>query len=603
MYTIFADNICIYDSDSIDKSVKVISPKLVLADNSAGSFTCTIPSENVGYNSIFSLDTTFRVYKDGDIYWEGRAVSGDIDFLNRKKIICEGPLSYLNDTVIPPNDYSKKSIEEFVSIILTIHNNKVSKDRRIYPGVIDVLKNEVVSDYMYTYYTKTWDIFSQVLIEKLGGHLSIRYENNTRYLDYKLHYNEENDQPIEFGSNLLDLNKSFDESEYATVVIPIGESLGTDSSTGMEDYVTVESANHGSPYIVSEEAVADHGRIEKTISFDSVSDPTILYMLGVLYLQDLQFNKLILDINAVDLNLIDPSIQELKLLDTVRIVSRPHGMNKLFPVTRTELYLDNPSSNTYTLGSLESNNNLSDYAVSQHANMADQLNKLKSDNALEFYIYTNEEDIVIHDQTRQLLCNIRFASKGASLVTFQAEIVIDVDPFQYNDEKVEIIYDINGVELNYIPTDNFSAGKHIISLYKTFHVQKLESYQWKVYINTTGGNAEIKAGNLNATIWGDKLAGEWQWNGYIDIEETVGEIQLEGITLENNFSDNVIFSQDIPYIVPFEDEIGELNLEGIALENNFSELLLVDKDAMSNYTHQQLGIWTHEDLNTSFIHG
>lgn len=603
MYTIFADNICIYDSDSIDKSVKVISPKLVLADNSAGSFACTIPSENVGYNSIFSLDTTFRVYKDGDIYWEGRAVSGDIDFLNRKKLICEGPLSYLNDTVVPPRDYSKRSVSEFVGDILTIHNNKVSKDRRIYPGNIDVLKNEVISDYMYTYFTKTWDIFSQVLIEKLGGHLSIRYENDKRYLDYKRNYNNENDQLIEFGSNLLDLNKSFDESEYATVVIPIGESLGTDSSTGMEDYVTVESANHGSPYIISEEAVADHGRIEKTISFDSVSDPTILYMLGVLYLQDLQFNKLILDINAVDLNLIDPSIQELKLLDTVRIVSKPHGMNKLFPVTRTELYLDNPSSNTYTLGSLESNDNLSDYAVSQHANMADQLNKLKSDNALEFYIYTNEEDIVIHDQTRQLLCNIRFASKGASLVTFQAEIVIDIDPFQYNDEKVEIIYNINGVELNYVPTDNFSAGKHIISLYKTFHVQKLESYQWKVYINTTGGDAEIKAGNLNATIWGDKLAGEWQWNGYLDFNEEISEFQLNPITVENNIIDTVTPVTHIPHTPSASETIGEITLNGIMLENNYSEILLVDKKMMSSYTHRELSSNTYAQLNNSYIYG
>jgi hypothetical protein len=119
----------------------------------------------------------------------------------------------------------------------------------------------------------------------------------------------------------------------------------------MEDYVTVEPVNDGSPYVISEEAVENHGRIERTISFDSISDPTILYVLGSLYLEDKQFNNLILDINAVDLNLIDPNIQELKLLDTVRVVSKQHGMNKLFPVSRVELYLDNPSSNNYTLGS------------------------------------------------------------------------------------------------------------------------------------------------------------------------------------------------------------------------------------------------------------
>lgn len=603
MYTIFADDICIYDSDSIDKSVKVISPKLVFADNSAGSFMCTIPSENAGYDSIFSLDTTFRVYKDGNICWEGRAVSGDIDFLNRKKLICEGPLSYLNDTVIPPNDYSKKSIQEFISDILTIHNNKVSTDRQIYPGNIDVEKNEVVSGYMYTYFTKTWDIFSQVLIEKLGGHLSIRYENNTRYLDYQAHYNTENNQAIEFGSNLLDLNKSFDDSEYATVVIPLGESLGTNPVTGMEDYVTVEPVNDGSPYVISEEAVENHGRIERTISFDSISDPTILYVLGALYLEDKQFNNLILDINAVDLNLIDPNIQELKLLDTVRVVSKQHGMNKLFPVSRVELYLDNPSSNNYTLGSLDSNDNISDYEAAQHANIADQLDKLKSDNALEFYIYTNSDDLLIHDQTKQLVCSLRFASKGASLVTFQAEIVIDIQPFNYNDETVEISYNLNGVDLNYTPTDNFSAGKHIISLYKTFYVQKLESYQWKVFINVTGGNAEIKTGNLNATIWGDRLAGEWQWNGYLDFNEEISEFQLNQITVENNIIDTVTPVTHIPHTPSASETIGEITLNGIVLENNYSEILLVDKKMMSSYTHQELSSNTYAQLNNSYIYG
>ena len=603
MYTIYADNICIYDSDSIDKSLKVISPKLVMADNSSGSFTCTIPSENIGYNSIFSLDTTFRVYKDGYIYWEGRAVSGDIDFLNRKKIICEGPLSYLNDTVIPPKDYSKRSVEEFIGDILTVHNNKVPENRRIYPGTIDVLKNEVVSDYMYTYFTKTWDIFSQVLIENLGGHLSIRYENDTRYLDYRLHYNTENEQAIEFGSNLLDLNKSFDESEYATVVIPIGESLGTDPNTGMEDYVTVESANQGSPYIVSEEAVEDHGRIERTITFDSVSDPTILYTLGVLYLQDIQFDKLVLDVNAVDLNLINPNINELKLLDTVRVISKPHGMNRTFPVTRVELYLDKPESNNYTLGSFDSDDNLSDYTASQRASIADQLNNLKSDNALEFYIYDNKDDITIRDRTKQLIAAIRFASKGASLVTFQAEIVIDIQPFPYNDETIEISYNLNGVDINYKPTDNFSAGKHIISLYKTFYVEKLKSYNWKVFITATGGNAEIKAGNLNATIWGDRLAGEWQWSGYLDFEETITELSLDGITVERNIIDNVISFTDIPYNPASEETIGEFDLNTIMLENNYSEILLIDKKMMSLYTHQELSSETHAQLNNSYIYG
>jgi len=57
MYSIYADDICIYNDVSPLDRLKLISPKLVLEDCSAGSLNMTVPVTNAGYNHIIRMDT------------------------------------------------------------------------------------------------------------------------------------------------------------------------------------------------------------------------------------------------------------------------------------------------------------------------------------------------------------------------------------------------------------------------------------------------------------------------------------------------------------------------------------------------------------------
>ena len=49
MYSIYADGVCIYSDVFALESMKVLSPKLVLEDNGAGSLSMKLPPMNVGY--------------------------------------------------------------------------------------------------------------------------------------------------------------------------------------------------------------------------------------------------------------------------------------------------------------------------------------------------------------------------------------------------------------------------------------------------------------------------------------------------------------------------------------------------------------------------
>lgn len=57
-----------------------------------------------------------------------------------------------------------------------------------------------------------------------------------------------------------------------------------------------------------------------------------------------------LEVSAVDLNYIDVNSEYIKLLDEIRVVSAPHGLDRLFPVTKLSIPLDSPENAKFELG-------------------------------------------------------------------------------------------------------------------------------------------------------------------------------------------------------------------------------------------------------------
>lgn len=578
MYSIYADNLCIYSGIYLeDERYKVTSAKLTLSDNSAGQFTFTIPRTNIGYNTIKSMDTTITIKKDSNTYWEGRVLSGDIDFRKNKQFVCEGALAYLNDTIQPPYDYSSKSLTAFLTNLLQNHNSKVPANRRIQLGTVTVVDSAFIMKSTATNYTVTYEALSTIT-DHLGGHLVIRYANGTRYLDYLADYPVDNPQTIEFGKNLLDLAQDFDETEYCTVVIPLGASAGDDPDTGLETYVTVAPVNQGSVYIAATEAVAEHGRLEKVVNFTDVEDPTLLYVLGTEYLLDTQFDDLVLDISALDLNLVDKSISEFKLLDKVRVISKPHGLNKVFPVKKVSLDLLSPDNNSYILGGNNRNDTLSAQTNAANAELAEKLNQLKETNALEFYKFENKDEYTVRRRTR--LCNIRFATKAAGLINWQAEILAHVTADEGYKANVKFYYFLNNVPLEYSPVETLESGEHIFSLYFPLEIETLTSYEWRVEAEVEHGQIVIPIGHMRGVIWGDKLVSQIGWNGYIDIFEQFGRISLGKDAVRHNYESEVSVDVITPNDISIEEEFSRVTFGKDRIRHNYDGSVIFNHTSM-----------------------
>jgi len=237
-YQVYADDLLIFDTRSPLEDVKLIDPELHLSDSNAGSLEFTIPCTNIGFSDQYTqpMKTEIFVYEDGEEIWSGRILTEDRDFYNRRKLYCEGELAYLNDTCQPQRQYNELTLRQFLEAILDIHNSKVDENKAFYVGAITVTETEPLQ-YRYTQYQKTMEVIND-LVDSYGGHLRIRKVDGRRYLDWLKDYPRTCDQRIRFGENLVDFTKSFDFSELATVLVPLGERLDTGERSDVGDLMT-----------------------------------------------------------------------------------------------------------------------------------------------------------------------------------------------------------------------------------------------------------------------------------------------------------------------------------------------------------------------------
>ena len=351
MYKVYSDDYVLHDLRS--DGLVLEKPVVEVEDNQLGSFSFTIHPDHPHFNDIKHLLSTIRVYEKDKIIFEGRVVDERSGWYKSKEILCEGALAYLCDSMQRAKKYQGVTVEKYLGDLIEIHNAQVSKDRQFKLGIVTVKdSNDYV--YKYTNYESTLDVIKSDLLKTYGGHLRIRYEGGTRYLDYLKDWARTSAQRIELNSNLLDIAKNYDATKIATAVVPRGASLEKDPSDNspLEKRVDITSVNGGLDYVQSDEAVKKYGFICKTVTWDNVSVPANLKRKATEYLSDTQFENLQLEVKAFDLSMVS-DVDNIRLLDEVRVISKPHGLDRLFPVTKLELHLDDPAQNTFSLGAQE----------------------------------------------------------------------------------------------------------------------------------------------------------------------------------------------------------------------------------------------------------
>lgn len=355
MYNIFADSDVLYSPDLIEDGCIVISPKLTMELNKSGSLQFLIPPQNPLYGRLQKLKTIITLMQDDDQVWRGRVLQDERDFYNRRKMFCEGQLSFLLDSVMRPYSYTG-TIRNYLNKFLTSHNEQVEEAKQFQLGTVTVEDSNDNIVRSTKEYKQTMDeLMEKLPNSSLGGYITTTpLSNGKTAINYLADPGEECDQTILFGENLLDLTEYIDAENVFTVLIPLGakktETDENGNETELDERVTIEDVNGGLDYIEDETAIGLFGRIVRTETWDDVTISSNLITKGKAFLAEGIKMAVTLTVRAIDLHLIDVDTEKIKLGSHVRVVSEPHGLDSYFLCTKIELDLLNPENSTYTLG-------------------------------------------------------------------------------------------------------------------------------------------------------------------------------------------------------------------------------------------------------------
>ncbi|WP_186430877.1 phage tail spike protein [Clostridium sp. BSD9I1] len=256
------------------------------------SLSFSLYPNNPGYDKVFELTTKVKVIdsRDNSIRFTGRVLSinekMDSGGVFCKEILCEGGLSYLNDTKTRSETFLG-SPSDFTQWILNKHNTKVEDAKKIQVGNIDVIGSVA--------YTCDFKSTLETLLEakeKLGGDIRVRETNGLLYLDWlQSFYN--NTTEITLGLNMKEMIKHKDITSLGTRIIPLGA-----------NNLTIADINNGIDYIEDINAETVYGVLEKAVEYREITDPIELYNKALEDLPNHTQPLYLLESGALDLSFI-----------------------------------------------------------------------------------------------------------------------------------------------------------------------------------------------------------------------------------------------------------------------------------------------------------
>jgi hypothetical protein len=394
MYRIFCDSYLLYDPRLPD--LFVLDPVLVQKKNEPGELTVTIPKEHAYYGVIEKLKSRVKVYRDETLIWVGRVIEDERDLYENRRVIAEGVLAYLLDSIIRPFEYSGAAGAFFEQILAT-HNGQVNEDQRIHIGNVSV--DETIYRHSLDYLT-AWQVITSRLLELLGAYLVVRFDSEEHpVLDYLADVPDTSTQRIEFGENLIDLVLSKSASDTYTACIPLGAALrDIDPESESDERLTIESVNEGQDFLIDSALAAEYGVIfapSGLTTWDDVTDATILMNRGHDWLSDTGARfKQTIKLSAVDLHNADANVESFQFLDKVVVSCGTLCPEDTYVLSELTIPLNNPGSTGIVLG--DSRPSLIGEEVRQNASVKNRIASIEAD-------YTTHGEIkeIVQEQISQ----------------------------------------------------------------------------------------------------------------------------------------------------------------------------------------------------------
>lgn len=360
----------LYSPDKVNEGYIFTAASFVAEIDKAGEATFTIPYNHPMYNSIHKLSTMIVIKDDDRIIWYGRVFSIKRDFHNNKQVTCEGALTFLNDICLMPFQYYKEDEKQYsdtktyhvqpvnkgdhLNYIMELYNKRCSEKRSAcvspiseinaseanisgcdsFNTILQEIQDKIIEDYDYSILT-TYHMADD-------GHIEPTFEIGRLPFSHC-------SQTIEFGKNLIDFEEFLSADELYSSIIPVGSgNISIFNDNNMDD-IESKLPLIDRNYYITTGLESSCGVIDKVVNFDSIEDRTALRTAGEKILElGGGVTESTFTINAVDLHLLDVNVSEIEVGAALRVISKPHNIDRDFVCLKTEINMLSPDSNKYT---------------------------------------------------------------------------------------------------------------------------------------------------------------------------------------------------------------------------------------------------------------
>ena len=340
----------------------VDNPILTNTLNAHGTLQFTISPKNEQYESLHTLETILVVEDDGIPVWRGRILNQTVDINQNKKIICEGQLAFLCDSVICPYVWYG-SVRDFFVCLIEEHNRQADAKHQLLIGRIssdflstDIHRSSETAD-------TVWEIINKKIIEPLGAYIMVRIEPNGNYIDLLSEITDICHQDIEYGKNLVDYNVDTDSDNIYTAIIPYGVEIesGPGHETEPEEQygalrtwnksrLTIADVNDGQIYIENPDGIALYGRIFRSKTWDDITTAAKLKTVAQNDMYNSIFKNTAIEAKAVDLSLIDKSKPSIKVGQLINVYSTTQRISVQLLCKQIQIPMMNVGNTTIQLG-------------------------------------------------------------------------------------------------------------------------------------------------------------------------------------------------------------------------------------------------------------
>lgn len=336
-YYVYCDGELVYSAGIEGR--EILDPVLTLEVNKAGSFVFDLPVGTEMYGQISKMKSTIEVLQGNEILFRGRLLNTKRNISNTISCYCEGFLAWLNDMTTAPYRYpmsgSSGQARDFLKQIISGYNLRASDNRKLTYVYSDISAKITVESEEYV---SLWHEVKRIFIDGIGGYIVPYLTAEQTGIQWLSTYGKTTSQVIQFGKNLLDFEEYIDASQIFTSVRPVGKKVNGSRISLPEMFVN------------DTDAIERFGRIERIAIFDEITDVSALRNAASEYLRKGIESATTMTLKAADMHLIDTSTERIRLGDSVRTVSVPHGIDAFFICTKTKLKLDHPKDSEYTFG-------------------------------------------------------------------------------------------------------------------------------------------------------------------------------------------------------------------------------------------------------------